>query len=623
MWVATWLIGALLGLEGTRVDLPIAAITFDAPAGMVEVTPNAPALYECVLQRRLVERARLSLYVVPCPADASDETAWSRAMELVAETSARLDLVYELEDGMLRSDFENGRQRRTFRLVRVDERRVLLDLWGDSADVESLAAALDASAASVARSASPLTQASGPTIQDTQHGIRLRLPFPQDAAHEHALHDGLIAESRPPLHAGLDATFKVSPVRADLDLVLSDAATALRARTLALEPALEATEPIAVRAGAFDAFRIEYRGKDGAEAIDWLIDLPRHRLSITASARAASMVNLRDAFAASVASLTAVERRVDAKPASRRELGDVGIAFDVPDRMSREPRTQEGELIAFVEDFAKSPAARIVVRAVGVLDPGVDDAARLRATLLSRIARIDGLVLDAPRVTDHSLNGRQAASARFDVRSGTVERNETRVLIANGDAAIEFAFECDSAERSLFDACRESILLSFVWNSASAAPELASQVADAHCGLKLRPPAGFTRTLDEERRVRFVEGGALGGAFVEAAVVDLPAPNRFVRGVAERMRQAVDHRLIDEGHTLVRTELAPGTAPTKDGHDDVWITVAYAKDGMPWRELRRDVVLADRVVEIRLAAPAARFRELRPLAQASLRTLGW
>lgn len=623
MWIATWLVGALCCVVGTWVDLPLAGIAFDAPAAMVKVTPNPPALYECVLQRRLVERARLSLYVVPSPADASDEQAWSHAMKLVAGPQEQFDLAFEVEDGTLRSGFERGRQRRMFRLVRIEERRVLLDLWGDSADVESLEAAFDASAASLARSPSPVPDASGPIIQDAQNGFRLRLPFPPDSADERALHDGLLAESRPPLHAGLDASFKVSPVRTDLDLDLADAATALRARTLALESTLEAAEPVTTRAGAFDAIRLDYRGKDGAEATEWLIDMPRQRLLITASARAASMVNLRSAFEASVASLAPIERRIEAKPASRRELGDVGIAFEMPDRLTRERRTQDDELIAFVEEFAKSPAARVVVRSVGALDPGPDRLQRLRTTMLSRIARIEGLVLDAPRVTDRSMNGRPAVSARFDVRIGAVERNETRVLVANGDVAIEFAFETVATERGLFDACRESILLSFEWSSAAAAPELAGTVSDARCGLKLRPPAGFTRALDEERRVRFVDGGALGEAFVEAAVVDLPAANRFVRGVAERMRQAVDHRLIDEGHTLVRTELAPNTTTTKDGIDDVWIVVAYAKDGMPWRELRRDVVLADRVVEIRLATPAARFRELRPLAEASLRTLGW
>lgn len=623
------MIGVLIGVEGTTVELPIAALAFDPPPGMVAVTPRPPALYECVVHRRLIERARLSLYVVPTATgatsatDATDEEAWARAMALIGPPQAALDLAYELENDSLSAKFTAGPSRRLLRLVRVDHRRVLLDFWGESADVESLSTAFDATVASVRHSDHPVADATGPAFQDDQTGFRLRLPFPRDDAHEPVLLDGKLLENAPPLHAGLDASFKVALVRADLDLALPQAATALRARTLAVEAALEADDPAPGRAGAFDAVRVDYRGKDGAQATDWLIDLPRHRLLVTASARESTMVNVRPAFEAAVASFAPARRRLDAAPASRRDLGEVGISFLMPDRLARSRRTQADELIAFVEDFTKTPAPRVVVRSVDRLEDGADLGARLRATLLARIARSEGLVLDAPRVSNRSLNGRAAASAGLDVDAAGYQRSEHRVLIADGDGAIEFTFECDVAERDVFDDCREAILLSLQWTKAVTAPELAPAITDARCGLKLRPPAGFTRALDDERRVRFVEGGSLGGAFVEAAVVALPTANRFVEGAPERMRQSIGHRLTDEGLTLVRVELAPATTTTKDGADDVWVTAAYSKDGAPWRELRRDVLLADRVVEIRLAAPAARYRELRQLAEASLRTLGW
>lgn len=624
MWIAAWWIGLLSVVAGNRVDLPNAALTFEAPAEMVKVTPTPPALYECVVHRRLVERARLTLYVVPCAADATDEAAWARALELASRSGAKLDLAYEASGGTLQAGFVAHHQSRKLRLVRVDQRRILLDLWGETADVDALTAAFDATVASVARSKTPVGDATGPWFEDSQIGIRLRLPFPPDPAHERPLLDGLLGESRPPLYAGLDATMKVSVIRADLDVPLADAAIALRSRTLAVATTLRADDPIAMRAGTFDAARVDYRGDDGAEAIDWLIDLPHHRLLVTASARTETMLNLRPAFEASVASLTSFGiRQIDPAPSSVRELGEHGISFQMPDQLARARRTRDDELIAFVEDFAKSPAPRVVVRSVATLEPGTDVTPRLRATLLARLARVEGIELDAPRIAERSLNGHPAVSASFDVRTAPGMRTETRVLIANGDGAIEFAFETDAAERALFDRCREAILLSLEWTKAVAPPELDSLVTDARCGLKLRPPVGFTRALDDEQRIRFVDGTGLGGGFVEASIAKTPAENRFVRSMAERMRQAVGDRLAADGTTMVRTELAPLTTKTKDGLDDVWITAAYSKDGMPWRELRRDVVLADRVVEIRMAAPAARFRESRQLAEACLRSLAW
>jgi hypothetical protein len=620
MWIAAWCLGAVLGFAGKRVDLPLAALTFEAPEALVRITPRAPALYEGILLRRTVERAHLSVFVVPCAKDAPVDEVIAMVRRVAGGSDHRLNVRMTAANGQLSADFLVGPSRRLLRVTRAADRHILFDFWGTKTDVDALLPAFEAAVLSVTSSPTPVAGAEGPWIDDPQFGIRLRLPFERDVDDDSEPVAGSIAASRPPLFTGLGAEWSVTPQRTDLDLPLRDAALALRDRTLAAASELTASEPREEAAGAFPALRIDYRGSDGAEAIDWLVDLPRHRLLITASASSDTMRNFRPAFVAAIASLTPRARQLAPTPATARSLGEHGVSFQMPDRLVRSRRVQGDELIAFVEDYAKAPGARVAVRLVDLLDPGDDPALRLQSTLLARLARIEGLVLDAPRVVVRSLNGKSAVSASVDVELGTFTRRETRVLIAHEAGAVEFAFECDAAERDLFDACRESILLSLTFGKATAAPELAPLVTDARCGIALRPPVGYSRVIDDERRIRFAENDALVGAFVEAAIIDRPQPNRFVRNFAELCRQSMDRRLTDEGLTMVRSELDPLTTTSRQVADP-WFSAAYSKDGRPWRELRHVVAHDDRLVELRFAAPADRFRELRQLAESSLRTL--
>ncbi len=593
---------------GDVAEIPAALLRFTPGPGFVAAqVPEPPAVWSGVLRIADQSVARLDVFVLPVAADAS-----AAELEKAAIGVARFFLPEFIDldrpaapDARVLLDLTGEHDTTAARLVAAAEqdRRIALLLVGRRDVILDRADEFVATALSVTAIDTPWSTDPGAQVVDAPRGFGLTVPAKFESG---ASDDGLplLRGFETPPHFGLGATFEIDAERVDLDLPLADAAANAFGAGAALH---------AVDVGPFHAIAAAAADRDAQHrTIEWLVDLPRRRIRIVASAPKNRFAAFESAFTAAVLRLRSVEPRPENALGDRFTDSEHGYSIRPPVRLVREPHSANdpdfaGALAVFVDRETKSPSNALVVRTTSCENGDALAAANRTAA----DAGAHGFaVVAAP---DRRLLNRRPAS-RFTLGRG--DEVEYRTIVATDAGGFELTFSCAASELAILRSGFDASALTFQTLTRAVAPELGEPLATGR--IRFRAPKGW-RSIGASTFAPAEDDGTR----VEFGVAHAPAKGQL-GGAAESYRAAFVAELEAAGNTSVRVE--ESRVEEKRGRTTFWYRVAFVAQGRPVRELRLalpSVDGADGIAFARAVSPAARFAELLDLFDATIWSLDW
>lgn len=578
----------------------LAAIEFQPPPSFRPVEASPPALWEGVWLEGTAERARMVLFVVPAPADASRSERVARALDVAAAYARPLagdlpDLGSD-EASIHLKEIERSSGLETVRLVlaRLDDRTAGLVLTGVADAVDALADEHRATAGSIRPSSRIHPPAPGEKVTDSRLGATFHLPigFGPDGPRV----DGVARRYALPPHLGIPADVELAVLDAFQDAPFDQVAAAL---VETLEPEGRSTSAEQGRLGPLPAVRIDHTTTDGRRQLLHCVELHERRVLLSYTAPSRSFDRLLPAFTESAASFLAAERSFTVMLEEPYSDDDVGFTIRPPLGFLPADGAAEDRR-PFEERERVPPRNRLLVRRVDTSLDGADLDACVEWTRRRAAASTGLTMLDPPQPM--LLNGRRGARVTLQDDEQDDAR-EDRWTVASHGVAYELVFTSTRGERELYLPSVEAAVRTFRPRAPTRVPGLADAVPGPGGRGEFRPPAGWTETARTDDAVSFRSARADGGDLEVRAT-----PGSAELALSDRIsvvRAAIIDHLVAAGSTSVLVEEA--TTEVLRGRAEIRMRLAYDRDERPVRALHRAILGRDRTVHGHASIDGARF----------------